>query len=97
MLNYQTVDFLKSQLQEQYDRSGYSYKRPQDVDRILEAQAAKLAAAGVSSIYDIGLKEVPNTNTINQVFRIGNDLYYRQEDEEGLVLKIDPARVLHLL
>lgn len=98
MLNYQTVDFLKSQLREQYDRSGYTYNRPEDVDRILEAQAAKLAAGGVSSIYDIGLKEIPNQNTINQVFRVGEDFYYRQEEDEGpgYNVKIDPSRILDL-
>lgn len=98
MLNYQTVDFLKSQLREQYDRSGYSYEKPGDVDRILEAQAAKLAASGVSSIYDIGLKEIPNQSTINDVFRIGNDYYYYEQPDEGAGynVKIDPSRIIDL-
>jgi hypothetical protein len=98
MLNYQTVDFLKSQLREQYDRSGYSYEKPGDVDRILEAQAAKLAASGVSNIYDIGLKEIPNQNTIGGVFRVGEDFYYRQEEDEGpgYNVRIDPSKILDL-
>ena len=55
MLNYQ--DNIERELREQYaiqQQAGYSYKNPADLDKIFSAQAAKLAAAGVQSIYDIG-------------------------------------------
>jgi hypothetical protein len=57
MITYTAFDQIKQELQDQYaiqQQAGYSYKNPADLDRIFSAQAAKLAAAGVQSIYDIG-------------------------------------------
>jgi hypothetical protein len=56
MLNYQTVDFMAGQLADQYAtqrQAGYSYKNEEDLPKFFRAQAAKLAANGVSSIYDV--------------------------------------------
>lgn len=56
MLNYQTVDFMAGQLADQYAtqrQAGYSYKNEEDLPKFFRAQAAKLAANGVTSIYDV--------------------------------------------
>jgi hypothetical protein len=56
-INYDAAANIERELRDQYaiqQQAGYSYKNPADLDRIFSAQAAKLAAAGVQSIYDIG-------------------------------------------
>lgn len=57
MINSSAFSQIKQELQDQYaiqQQAGYSYKNPEELDKIFSAQAAKLAAAGVQSIYDIG-------------------------------------------
>lgn len=57
MINYQTVDFLADQLRQQYDTQVAAGLDPLPVEEqvpgFFRAQAAKLAANGVQSIYDI--------------------------------------------
>jgi hypothetical protein len=57
VINYQTVDFLADQLRQQYDTQVAAGLDPLPVEEqvpgFFRAQAAKLAANGVQSIYDI--------------------------------------------
>lgn len=57
MIDYQTVDFLADQLRQQYDTQVAAGLDPLPVEEqvpgFFRAQAAKLAANGVQSIYDI--------------------------------------------
>jgi hypothetical protein len=57
MLNYQTVDFLASQLEDQYNKQVAAGLDPLPVEEqvpgFFRAQAAKLAANNVRSIYDV--------------------------------------------
>jgi hypothetical protein len=60
MLNYQTVDFMAGQLADQYaaqKQLGLAYPNEEDLPVIFRAQAAKLAANGIASIYDVGVRE----------------------------------------
>ena len=56
MIDYQAANNIERELREQYavqEAEGKAYKRPKDLDTIFRGQAAKLAAQGVTSIYDI--------------------------------------------
>jgi len=56
MLNYNVIDFMAGQLADQYAKqkeAGFSYPSESELPKFFRAQAAKLAANGVSSIYDI--------------------------------------------
>lgn len=56
MLNYQTIDFMAGQLADQYAKqkaAGFSYPNEDELPKFFRAQAAKLAANNVTSIYDV--------------------------------------------
>ena len=57
MLNYQTVDFLADQLRQQYEQQVAAgldpYPYQEQLPKFFRAQAAKLAANNVRSIYDV--------------------------------------------
>jgi hypothetical protein len=56
MLNYQTIDFMAGQLADQYEKqkaAGFSYPNEDELPKFFRAQAAKLAANNVTSIYDV--------------------------------------------
>jgi hypothetical protein len=73
MLNYQTVDFLASQLEDQYNKQVASgldpYPYQEQLPRFFRAQAAKLAANNVRSIYDVQQADggIVNTATGEQI------------------------------
>ena len=55
-INYDALSNIERELREQYavqETQGVRYKRPQDLDTIFRTQAAKLAAQGVESVYDL--------------------------------------------
>ena len=55
-INYDAAANIERELREQYavqEAEGNPYKRPRDLDTIFRGQAAKLAAQGVESIYDL--------------------------------------------
>lgn len=55
-INYDALNNIERELREQYaiqETEGIRYKRPQDLDTIFRTQAAKLAAQGVESVYDL--------------------------------------------
>jgi hypothetical protein len=55
-INYDALSNIERELREQYaiqEAEGIRYKRPQDLDSIFRTQAAKLAAQGVESVYDL--------------------------------------------
>ena len=55
-INYDALNNIERELREQYaiqETEGVRYKRPQDLDAIFRTQAAKLAAQGVESVYDL--------------------------------------------
>lgn len=55
-INYDALSNIERELREQYaiqETEGVRYKRPQDLDTIFRTQAAKLAAQGVESVYDL--------------------------------------------
>jgi hypothetical protein len=55
-INYDALNNIERELREQYaiqETEGVRYKRPQDLDTIFRTQAAKLAAQGVESVYDL--------------------------------------------
>jgi hypothetical protein len=60
-----SVSIIKDQLRQQYDAvtnvSKYKYKHKKHLDTLFDAQAKKLASAGVSSIYDVGVETRPPT------------------------------------
>jgi hypothetical protein len=60
MINYQATDFMAGQLADQYAKQrefGYKYQKEGDLQTIFYGQAAKLAANGLTSIYDVGEKD----------------------------------------
>jgi len=67
MLNYQTVDFLADQLRQQYDTQVAAGLEPFPIEEQLpgffRAQAAKLAANNVRSIYDVQQQDGNIINT----------------------------------
>jgi hypothetical protein len=55
-INYDALNNIERELREQYavqETQGVRYKRPEDLGTIFRTQAAKLAAQGVESIYDL--------------------------------------------
>jgi len=55
-INYDALSNIERELREQYavqETEGVRYKRPEDLGTIFRTQAAKLAAQGVESIYDL--------------------------------------------
>jgi len=55
-INYDALSNIERELREQYaiqETQGVRYKQPQDLDTIFRTQAAKLAAQGVESVYDL--------------------------------------------
>jgi hypothetical protein len=55
-INYDALSNIERELREQYaiqETEGIRYKRPEDLDTIFRTQAAKLAAQGVESVYDL--------------------------------------------
>jgi len=55
-INYDALSNIERELREQYavqETQGVRYKRPEDLGTIFRTQAAKLAAQGVESIYDL--------------------------------------------
>ena len=55
-INYDALNNIERELREQYaiqEAEGIRYKRPEDLGTIFRTQAAKLAAQGVESIYDL--------------------------------------------
>lgn len=55
-INYDALNNIERELREQYaiqETQGVRYKQPQDLDTIFRTQAAKLAAQGVESVYDL--------------------------------------------
>ena len=60
MLNYQTIDFMAGQLADQYAKqkaAGFSYPNEEELPKFFRAQAAKLAANNVRSIYEVQQKD----------------------------------------
>jgi hypothetical protein len=56
MLNYNVIDFMAGQLADQYAKqkaAGFSYPNEEELPKFFRAQAAKLAANNVASIYDV--------------------------------------------
>lgn len=56
MLNYNVIDFMAGQLADQYAKqkeAGFSYPNESELPKFFRAQAAKLAANNVTSIYDV--------------------------------------------
>ncbi len=55
-INYDALNNIERELREQYaiqETEGIRYKRPEDLGTIFRTQAAKLAAQGVESVYDL--------------------------------------------
>jgi hypothetical protein len=55
-INYDALNNIERELREQYaiqEAEGIRYKRPEDLGTIFRTQAAKLAAQGVESVYDL--------------------------------------------
>lgn len=73
MLNYQTVDFLADQLRQQYESQVAAgldpYPYQEELPKFFRAQAAKLAANDVRSIYDLQQQDggLLNTTTGQEV------------------------------
>jgi len=67
MLNYQTVDFLADQLRQQYEQQVATgldpYPYQEQLPKFFRAQAAKLAANNVRSIYDVQQQDGNIINT----------------------------------
>jgi len=66
MLNYQVIDFMAGQLADQYAKqkaAGFSYPNEEELPKFFRAQAAKLAANGVTSIYDVAPENGGIVNT----------------------------------
>lgn len=67
MLNYQTVDFLADQLRQQYESQVAAgldpYPYQEELPKFFRAQAAKLAANDVRSIYDLQQQDGGLLNT----------------------------------
>jgi len=67
MLNYQTVDFLADQLRQQYEQQVAAgldpYPYQEQLPKFFRAQAAKLAANNVRSIYDVQQQDGNIINT----------------------------------
>jgi hypothetical protein len=104
---------IYQELKTQYDlaaEGGYKYKHESDLDEIFRSEAAKLAAGGVKSIYDIGTRETDtfltlskgnNTesgNRIANVYKRGDDYFYEVDEGEGpnTVIKIDPDTITNV-
>jgi hypothetical protein len=59
-INYEAANFMAGQLADQYAKQrelGYRYEKEGDLPNIFYAQAAKLSANGLTSIYDVGEKD----------------------------------------
>jgi hypothetical protein len=59
-INYEATNFMAGQLADQYAKQrelGYRYQKEGDLPSIFYGQAAKLAANGLTSIYDVGEKD----------------------------------------
>ena len=59
-INYEAANFMAGQLADQYAKQrelGYRYQKEGDLPNIFYGQAAKLAANGLTSIYDVGEKD----------------------------------------
>lgn len=77
MLNYDIVDFMAGQLADQYEKqkaAGFSYPNEEELPKFFRAQAAKLAANGVTSIYDVGTQE-RETEKIIDYYEDGSPIY----------------------
>lgn len=67
MLNYNVIDFMAGQLADQYAKQkavGFSYPNEEELPKFFRAQAAKLAANNVRSIYEV---QQANGGIINRV------------------------------
>jgi len=93
MLNYQVIDFMAGQLADQYAKqkaAGFSYPNEEELPKFFRGQAAKLAANGVSSIYDVkpadgGIVNAATGEPIKDVVLRSN----WQEDPEAFYFRKD--------
>jgi len=75
-INYEAANFMAGQLADQYAKQrefGYKYQKEGDLPSIFYAQAAKLSANGLTSIYDVGEKDgvLINKVTSEPIEKIG--------------------------
>jgi hypothetical protein len=92
---------IYQELKTQYDlaaEGGYKYKHESDLDEIFRSEAAKLAAGGVKSIYDIGTRETERSSTVSGVYKVGDNYFYDEDSGEGSInrVMIDPEKVLNV-
>lgn len=94
---------IYKELETQYnlakEQGGYKYKNEGDLDEIWRSQAAKLAAGGVKSIYEIDVRETPQFETYTDVQKFGNNYYVvTREENTGNEIKtqIDPSKITEI-
>jgi hypothetical protein len=87
LYNVEPVDQLVTQISDQYSNinaGGYRYGgRGSELDRIYQGQANKLADMGITSIYDLGYEEIPQSETIYGAIPYEGGYYYEVEQSEG--------------